>query len=92
MKNQTDHLGLERLLFFSDAIFAIAVTLLVLEIRLPDADRPLNNIQLSETLLGIMRRYQSPHTLSVFWLSEHFGWLTIENTATLKTMTTHCLY
>ena len=75
MEEKNDNLGLERLLFFSDAIFAIAVTLLVLEMRLPDTAQPLSNLQLSETLMGMWHEYLayliSFLVIGTFWMAHH---------------------
>lgn len=70
-----DHTGLERLVFFSDAVFAIAITLLALEIRLPVADERLSNQQLLQNLLSIWPKYLgyiiSFLVLGVFWQRHH---------------------
>ncbi len=56
--NAQDRLqGLERLIFFSDAVFAIAITLLALEIRLPDIAGGFNNALLFSTLLNMWPQY-----------------------------------
>lgn len=72
---------LERLTFFSDAVFAIAMTLLVVDLRLPATEYS-NNYLLDQALLNL-----SPHYLGFvvsflvigrFWLAHHriFGLLT----------------
>jgi uncharacterized membrane protein len=55
--NQQDQLGLERLIFFSDAVFAIATTLLALEIRLPATQEIATDTQLFERLTGMWHEY-----------------------------------
>jgi hypothetical protein len=50
-EGSADRSGTERLLFFSDAIFAIAITLLAIDIRIP-ADLPSNT---DNALIGAIR-------------------------------------
>ena len=70
-----DKTGLERLIFFSDAVFAIAITLLVIDIRLPDTDNILDNAQLTAQLLGMWQQYLgyiiSFLVIGTFWTAHH---------------------
>jgi uncharacterized membrane protein len=81
--NQTDKLGLERLIFFSDAVFAIAITLLALEIRLPTTDGPVSNSQLFRNLLAIWPKYLgyvvSFLVIGTLWAGHHRKFLLIKH-------------
>lgn len=72
---EQDSLGLERLLFFSDAVFAIAITLLALELRLPSLGGSLTNDQLLQALLAIWPKYFSYalsfFVIGAFWMGHH---------------------
>ena len=74
LKSQKD-IGLERLIFFSDAVFAIAITLLALEIRLPDTDELLTDSQLARQLFGMWHEYMaymvSFLVIGTFWIAHH---------------------
>jgi uncharacterized membrane protein len=67
--------GLERLIFFSDAVFAIAVTLLALDIRLPVVKEPLTNAELVQALLGMWPKYLgyglSFFAIGIIWIGHH---------------------
>ncbi len=71
----TDRLGLDRLIFFSDAVFAIAITLLALEIRLPPGLGELSNEELRQQLVAIWPSYLgfaiSFLVIGSFWMG-HF--------------------
>ena len=68
-------MGLERLVFFSDAVFAIAITLLALDIRLPSGFGSLSDGALLRALLDIWPKYLS-YAISFlviggFWIGHH---------------------
>lgn len=73
--SEADKFGLERLVFFSDAVFAIAITLLALEIRLPEIEGPLTDAGLLAALQSIGPKYLaymlSFLVIGVFWIGHH---------------------
>ena len=75
VEKEKTRLGLERMIFFSDAVFAIAITLLALEIRLPDVARGFNNTLLFSTLVNMWPQYFgyaiSFLVIGSFWLAHH---------------------
>jgi len=62
-------------MFFSDAVFAIAITLLALEIRLPAGAEAFTDAQLGTTLLGMWQKYLaymlSFLVIGSFWSAHH---------------------
>jgi len=56
-KTNQDHIGLERIIFFSDAVFAIAITLLALEILIPGVESSLTENELTQALISIWLKY-----------------------------------
>ena len=71
----SDSLSMERIVFFSDAVFAIAVTLLALEIRLPESEALLDELTLLSQLTHIWNVYLgyflSFMVIGVFWMAHH---------------------
>jgi len=73
--DQSDPHGLERIVLFSDAVFAIAITLLALEIRLPESEHLLEDGELLAQLTEIWHVYLgffiSFMVIGVFWMAHH---------------------
>lgn len=67
-------LSFERVAFFSDAVFAIAITLLVIDLRLPHFDAT-SDIALLNALLGLIPQYVgffvSFFVTGRFWIGHH---------------------
>jgi uncharacterized membrane protein len=75
--NPVEHpnLGLERIVFFSDAVMAIAITLLVIDLKLPDLEPPVTNTMLLEQLQALTPRIVSFvisfAVVGIYWSSHH---------------------
>jgi uncharacterized membrane protein len=68
-------LGKNRIEALSDGIFAIVMTLLILEIHVPDLPRNASNLQLGPALLHLWPKFLSYAvsfvSLGVYWISHH---------------------
>ena len=69
---------LDRLIFFSDGVFAIAITLLALDLRLPPGDDVSTSADLTRAILRTAPRFLSFfisfQVIGVFWLA-YLGFL-----------------
>ena len=76
-----EQLGLERILFFSDAVMAIAITLLALDIRVPQIDPGAASTELPKQLAAmgpnLMTFFISFMVIGIYWISHHryFGYI-----------------
>jgi uncharacterized membrane protein len=73
--SEAERQGFERLITFSDGVFAIAITLLVLDIRLPDSVQSMDNSQLLSALLALGPHYLayviSFLVIGSLWMNHH---------------------
>ncbi len=70
-----DSLGLERIIFFSDAVMAIAITLLAIDLKLPDIDpsHALTEVprQLGAIGPAFLTFFISFVVIGIYWMSHH---------------------
>jgi uncharacterized membrane protein len=79
---EQNRVGLERLMFFSDAVFAIAITILVLDIHLPSVGDFADERQLLAILTGLWHKYLayiiSFWVIGLYWINHHRKFLLIK--------------
>jgi uncharacterized membrane protein len=73
--NPENPLGLERIVFFSDAVMAIAITLLAIDLKVPEIDPSLAITELPRQLAAIapafMTFFISFAVIGIYWMSHH---------------------
>jgi uncharacterized membrane protein len=71
-RQEVERRGLERVVFFSDAVFAIAATLLVIDLRLPEGLASLSdsdfNVELGKLLPRVLIYVLSFAMVGLYWL------------------------
>jgi uncharacterized membrane protein len=77
--------GFERLIFFSDAVFAIAITLLVLDVKLPHESLPFD-VAIMATLGKLQAFALSFLVIGIYWVNHHrlFQSVTASSAALLR--------
>ncbi len=75
MEKDQDHFQLERIALFSDAVFAIAITLLIIEIHIPEHLHGATDIDLLNYLDGVIPKFigflVSFFVIGQFWMAHH---------------------
>ncbi|MEP7230600.1 MAG: TMEM175 family protein [Ginsengibacter sp.] len=72
---------LERLILFSDAVFAIAITLLVIDLKIPELSEPVTELKLVNALLSLLPKIigflLSFFLIGLYWTIHHrlFGFV-----------------
>jgi hypothetical protein len=68
---RAEEIEYDRVLFFSDAIFAIAITLLIVDLQVPDVPDLQSGEQLRETVPQMVGFAISFAVIGLFWIAHH---------------------
>ncbi|MBC6111635.1 TMEM175 family protein [Pedobacter fastidiosus] len=66
---------IERMILFTDAVFAIAITLLIIEIKAPEIHQGMTSAEIANQLLGLLPKFLgfiiSFFVIAIYWRSHH---------------------